>query len=380
MVSNQATGSTVGAKPRVLLVEDDAVQRMGMEAMLVDGGFEVLACANGQAALSAFGASRCDAAVLDLLLPDVDGVALTEQLRSLEPDLGVIIVTMNPGVRSAVSAMKNGAIDFLVKPISRSQLVEGVHNALQRSSAQRQARATQSAMAQKLESLQTVNAQLNEFAARVAHDLRSPVRATTFWIEFAREAIARGDSRDADAHLEAALKSIASGHHIIDGLLALSKSNHLPVQRSPIALSPLIHTIVESCRIEFRSVDYKVHISISDTVFADPILVGIAVSNVVHNAFKYASTRADPIVEICARPETQEHYVVLVRDNGVGIAPDKMDRLFVPFERLNSTPAFAGEGIGLTTVKQVMEKHGGAVRVNSAPDAGTTVELRFPQR
>ncbi len=234
-------------------------------------------------------------------------------------------------------------------------------------------------MAQKLESLRTVNTQLNEYAARVAHDLRSPVRATTFWIEFAREAITRGDSRGADAHLESALKSIASGHRIIDGLLALSKAYRLPLQRSDIALLPLIHTIVESCRIEFLAMDYKVNISIRETVFADPVLVGIAVSNVVRNAFKYASARIEPIVEICARSEAQGQYMVMVRDNGVGIDPNKMDRLFVPFERLNSTPAFAGEGIGLTTVKQVIEKHGGEVRVKSALGVGTTVELRFPQ-
>lgn len=112
MASKQEAGQAAGAKPKVLLVEDDAVQRAGMEAMLFDGGFEVLACANGQTALSAFSATRFDAAVVDLLLPDVDGVALTEQLRLLEPDLGVIIGTMHPGVRSAVSAMQNGATDF----------------------------------------------------------------------------------------------------------------------------------------------------------------------------------------------------------------------------------------------------------------------------
>lgn len=365
---------------RVLLVEDDDIQRLGMEAMLIEGGFRVVACASGQQALQEFRNSPCDVAVIDLLLPDLDGVALTEQLRSHDPILGVIIVTMHPGVRSAVSAMRNGATDFIVKPVSRDQLVAAVGNALQRRETDEQTLSMQSAVAQRLESLQTVNGQLNEFAARVAHDLRSPVRATLLWIEFGREAIARGEHKEADRYLESAVKAMSSGNHIIDGLLALSKSSKLQAQPTNISLSPLIHTIVESCRVEFRSTPYKVHVSVRDTVLADPVLVGIAISNVVHNAFKYASTQTEPVIDIVAEPNKAGHYMVTVRDNGVGIPEDLMGRLFVPFERLSASLAFAGEGIGLTTVKQVMDKHGGSVTLRPAPLAGTIVDLCFPQQ
>ena len=117
-----------------------------------------------------------------------------------------------------------------------------------------------------------------------------------------------------------------------------------------------------------------------DTVLADPVLVGIAISNVVHNAFKYASTQTEPVIDIVAEPNKAGHYMVTVRDNGVGIPEDLMGRLFVPFERLSASLAFAGEGIGLTTVKQVMEKHGGSVTLRPAPLAGTIVDLCFPQQ
>lgn len=378
MDSLDVPGDAGQPQPTVLLVEDDEIQRVGMEAMLSFAGFQVLCCASGEQARAQFAKHPCEVAVLDLLLPDTDGVALSDELRSLDPHLGVVVVTMYPGVQSAVNAMRHGAVDFIAKPVNPDQLVIAVRIALTRREAERQNKIQQLAVAEKLDSLQTVNAQLNEFAARVAHDLRSPVRAASLWIEFAREAIARSEPAEADRYLESAVKAIASGAHIIDGLLALSKSSQLPIRPKHISLAPLIQSIVESCRVEFRAARYRVQISVNETVLADPVLVGIAMSNVVHNAFKYASTRSDPAIEITARPADQHHYVVQVRDNGIGISPDQMDRLFVPFERLSSAPAFAGEGIGLTTVKQVMNKHGGTVTLHSKPDEGTTVELRFP--
>lgn len=375
MSESSEVKASLGAS-RVLLVEDDEVQREGLRATLREAGFRVCACSSAHEAIERFQAEAPEVAVLDLRLPDMDGVMLSEQLRALDPLLGVVIITMHPGVRSAVSAMRSGAADFIVKPVEPNHLLSSVRNALLR----RDEALRHIELEKQLDVLNQVNADLNQFAGRVAHDLKSPVRASMLWIEFAREALARGELEDADKFLMSGLKSIAMGSSIIDGLLALSKSKLRSLCLARLSVEPIIQSVVESCRLEFGSSPFQVSLRVEGELKADAVLVGIALSNVIHNAFKYCSAKPKPLVDIVAAPTASGEYSILVHDNGVGVPADQVGRLFKPFERLSSGLAFAGEGIGLTTVKQVMDKHEGRVSIQSSPEDGTAVCLVFPAR
>ena len=380
MESETPANGTGNPLATLLLVEDDEVQREGIGTLLADNGYRVIPCGTGLQALDAFAHSACDVAVVDLLLPDIDGVALTERLRALDPRLEVIIVTVHPGVRSAVSAMRNGAADFIVKPVESGKLIDSVRDALARRRVGLDERARQQAFVEKMASLENLNTHLNAFSARVAHDLKSPVRATTLWIEFAREALSRGAIAEADGHLGSALRTITSGHQIIDGLLTLSKSDGLPLQQAEVSLEPIIRTVVESCVLEFKPREYQVQVNVAGAVVVDAVLARIALSNVIHNAFKYTSTESRPSIDIQAGPRPNGHYGVTVRDNGIGVPAGQVDRIFQPFERLGSARDFAGEGIGMTTVKRVMDRHGGQVIVHSVEGEGTAIELLFPDQ
>ena len=111
---------------------------------------------------------------------------------------------------------------------------------------------------------------------------------------------------------------------------------------------------------------------------ADVVLIGIAVSNLIHNAFKYSSSREHPRIRIVAGRFPPGHWSISVSDNGIGIEPAQQDRLFKPFSRLDAAREFSGEGIGLTTVKRVLDKHHGQVVIASVPGEGTTVTLSVP--
>jgi len=102
--------------------------------------------------------------------------------------------------------------------------------------------------------------------------------------------------------------------------------------------------------------------------------------NVIHNAFKYCSTQPEPMVEIFAGPSAPGQYTITVRDNGIGIPFNQIDRLFQPFERLSSAKSFSEEGISLTTAKRVLDKHGASVSIQSVEGDGTTVVMSFPNQ
>ena len=233
------------------------------------------------------------------------------------------------------------------------------------------------ALEEHLLQLQNANEQLQAFAGRVAHDLRAPVRSTRLWAQFAAEALEGGDVGQAAKYLNSTIKAIGTGTAIIDGLLALSKSDVLQLSPEEFSLGPLLETITESCRLEFCDRKFDVTMQVAGNVMGDPVLLGIALTNLIHNAFKYSSQQTEPRLKILAGP-LESTYQIKIQDNGIGIDPDHKDQLFHPFVRLQTARQFNGEGLGLTTVKKIIERHGGTVRLDSPEGVGTTATIDLP--
>jgi DNA-binding NtrC family response regulator len=117
----------------VLIVDDDPVQRRLLDAMLKRSGYEVVTADSGAAALSLLGGSdgeRIDAVVLDLVMPDVDGMGVLEALRERGSEIPVIVQTANGSIETVISAMRAGAFDFVVKPVGAERLQVSLKNAL----------------------------------------------------------------------------------------------------------------------------------------------------------------------------------------------------------------------------------------------------------
>ena len=118
---------------RVLIVDDDPVQRRLLENMLRKFGYDALVAEGGdQGAKLLMGpdAARIDCAVLDLVMPDLDGLGVLARMREAGCDIPVIVQTAHGGIDNVVSAMRAGAVDFVVKPVSPERLQVSLRNAL----------------------------------------------------------------------------------------------------------------------------------------------------------------------------------------------------------------------------------------------------------
>jgi DNA-binding response OmpR family regulator len=113
----------------VLVVDDDASIREALH-LILDDKYSVLDAARGRAALSIVCAQRVDLVLLDILMPEVDGIEILQELKAQHPDLPVIMITAVKAVRTAVAAMKLGAWDFLTKPFQEEELLATIHRAL----------------------------------------------------------------------------------------------------------------------------------------------------------------------------------------------------------------------------------------------------------
>ncbi|AOF86433.1 response regulator [Hydrogenophaga sp. RAC07] len=362
---------------RVLLVEDDEVQREGMAQWLRDDGLVVDECSTVEQAVARYQGQEFDVVVTDLRLEGSSGLELIRQIRKMDDCASAVVVTQFADMAAATAALRGGAVDFVAKPLMPDELRVAVQRAMGYRALSKKNEQLQLALKTQNVQLQQTNELLQAFAGRVAHDLRAPVRSSRLWAQFAAEALQSGEVEQVGQYLNSTIKSLSTGTAIIDGLLAFSKSDSLQLQLEEFSLSDEVETIVESCRLEFRDRAFDVSTKVEGTVTGDPVLLGIAITNLIHNAFKYSSQQNAPRVNIVAGPIGLT-YRITVQDNGIGIDPSQTGQLFDPFVRLETARQFSGEGLGLTTVKKIIERHGGTVCLESSVGNGATAIIDLP--
>ena len=218
--------------------------------------------------------------------------------------------------------------------------------------------------------LQIANRELEAFSYSVAHDLRSPLRLIHAHAEMLRQG-GRTLPREIQLHLEQIQRGAIQMSALIDGLLALSRVSHVEMVREPTPLGDLVAQAVEGASVDGGSRVVEWRIGSLPTVSCDPGLMRQVFANLVNNALKYSRARRQSIVEIGADVQDGTAHV-FIRDNGVGFDMRYASKLFGVFQRLHRQDEFEGTGIGLATVSRIIERHGGRIWAESAPDAGAT--------
>lgn len=224
---------------------------------------------------------------------------------------------------------------------------------------------------QRTQELQEVNRELEAYSYAISHDLRAPLRAINGQLQIlvedftaelgdeAKHCIA--DARDSARHMGA----------LITDLLRLSRVNQTNLHREPINLSELITQCIERTHIQQPDRQIKTHIAANVTVSADRGLLNAAIDNLISNAFKYSSGRQVAEIEFGVMTDAAP-TTYFIKDNGVGFDMKFADKLFQPFQRMHNSTEFAGTGIGLATVRRVIERHGGHIWADTKPDQGAT--------
>ncbi len=222
------------------------------------------------------------------------------------------------------------------------------------------------------EAVEAANRELEAFSYSVSHDLRAPLRSINGFSQVLLEDCARELSEEGKDSLNRIVSAAERMGGLIDDLLKLSRVTRVEMRRAPVDLSRLAHKLVE----DFRNAqpERKVEVVIADSLIAlgDETLLGVVMGNLVDNAWKFTGRRDDGRIEFGA---TTYHgrTAYFVKDNGTGFDMTYAAKLFQPFQRLHSMRDFPGTGIGLATVKRIIERHGGRVWIEAEPDKGTTV-------
>jgi signal transduction histidine kinase len=226
-------------------------------------------------------------------------------------------------------------------------------------------------VAERTAELAAVNSELESFSYSVSHDLRAPLRHIDGFSRALLEDCADQLDEKGRHNLDRILAATRHLGALIDDLLQLARVTRHELWRHPLDLSELARDISRTLQEGEPARHVAVQISDGLVVDADPRLMRVALENLLGNAWKYTGPRADAEIVLGQVPDTSPS-VYFIRDNGVGFDMAFADKLFSPFQRLHHRNEFEGTGIGLATVKRILERHGGSIWAEAKEGAGAT--------
>jgi PAS domain S-box-containing protein len=226
--------------------------------------------------------------------------------------------------------------------------------------------------------LEAANEELESFSYSVSHDLQAPLRAIAGYSGIVRTehaALVPGEARALIGRIEAAAKRMSE---LIEDLLSLARVSRQEIRKTRVDLSRLAREIGGDLAEAHpgRAVDLRITPGLH--AYADPLLLRIVLQNLLANAWKYTSKRAQARVEFGVEMRDGER-VYYVRDNGAGFDMQHSAGLFKPFQRLHTDREYEGTGIGLATVERIIRRHSGRIWADAAPDGGATFSFVLPE-
>ncbi|BAP45769.1 GAF sensor signal transduction histidine kinase [Pseudomonas sp. StFLB209] len=226
--------------------------------------------------------------------------------------------------------------------------------------------------------LQRSNKELEAFSYSVSHDLRAPLRHIAGYTELLSEiegSVLSERGKRFLQHIEDAARFAGT---LVDNLLNFSQMGRSALRLSDVDLNALIDNIRSDLQPDYAGREVVWEIARLPKVIGDPAFINLALNNLIANALKYTRGRTPARIEIGAR-QTENETEVWIRDNGVGFDMAYANKLFGVFQRLHRMEDFEGTGIGLASVRRIIERHDGEVRAEGEIDRGATFYFTLPR-
>ena len=366
---------------RVLVTDDEDGMRHGVARALskyvasfhdldCNVSFDVDLAASGEEAVSKIQQQPCDLMLLDYKLPGLNGMEVLEEAKKISPDTLIVMMTAYASLDIAVAATKQGAFDFLAKPFTPQELRATVRQATKNLILQRQARK----LAEEKRRVRF------EFISVLSHELKAPIGAVEGYLELFRS----GAVKDEETHariVERSLARLAGMRKLIFDLLDLTRIEAGTKQRKieTFCLKKLLESSLEMVEVsaENRGITLELDADDNMTFEGDRSEIEIVMNNLISNAVKYNRDNGKVTVRIT---RDAKRYQIEVEDTGIGMTEKELGKLFGEFVRMKNekTRHIEGSGLGLSTVKKIVQLYGGDIRAISEWDKGTTFKVDLP--
>ena len=234
-------------------------------------------------------------------------------------------------------------------------------------------------LAKASEDLLRSNHELELFAYVASHDLQEPLRMVASYTQLLQRRYQGKLDATADEFIHFAVDGAKRMQAFISDLLQYSRVGTRGKTFAPVDLNEVARRIQANLRIAIEESGTQLTTDPLPTLAGDDLQLTQLFQNLVSNAIKFRNKDQPPRIQISARQEG-EHWQFSVADNGIGIAPEYFEKIFVIFQRLHTREEFTGTGIGLALCKRIVERHGGRIWVESEPGRGTVFYFTLPAK
>jgi PAS domain S-box-containing protein len=226
------------------------------------------------------------------------------------------------------------------------------------------------------EDLKRSNLDLEQFGYAASHDLQEPLRAVAGYVKLLEHRFPEKLDAKMREYIAGAAEGAIRMERLITDLLSYSRVGTEGRGFAPANLQTVLNSVLHTLQFRIRAAHATVTSDPLPTLEVDEGQIAQLFQNLIGNALKFHGERP-PQLHVGARPEAGR-WVFWVRDNGIGIEPQHFERIFQVFQRLHTRNKYPGTGIGLAICKKIVERHGGAMWVESKPGAGSTFFFSLP--
>ncbi len=367
---------------KILVIDDGLVHLAFANEVLSKQGYQVMLARNGREGVNIALQRQPALILLDINMPGWDGFETCRRLKQEESlrDIPILFFSTLDKPQDRLRAFTVGAVDYVDKPCQEEELLARVQTHLSLYLLHQQ-------LIHEKTIAEAANLAKSQFLANMSHELRTPMNAIIGYSEMLAEEAKEDGLEDFVSDLD---KIHAAGNHLlslINDILDLSKieSRKMGLSLSEFSIvqllkdieatvSPLVHKKNNQLLFEWQGTDPQQ----ADTIYADETKVRQMLLNLISNAAKFTE-QGKIIVRI---KNSNKHYTFYVIDNGIGMTPEQVGKVFDPFTQADSstTRKYGGTGLGLTITREFVAMMGGTVNVESTFGEGSTFVLRLPKK
>jgi two-component system, sensor histidine kinase and response regulator len=367
-VTTFSTPTPAPGRFRILVVDDVTQNLQVVGTMLRNQGYHVMPATSGPQALERLRAQPPDLILLDLMMPEMDGLEVCRRLKAdaVTERIPVIFLTASNEMDHLVKGFTAGAVDYVTKPFNAPELLARVRTHLELQHARQR--------------LREMNDEKNEFMGIVAHDLRSPLGTIKGFAEVLLEdsQMPRAELQDFTRRIHDTAVRMAE---MVQNLLDSNRieRGEMKLNLAPVELCSVLGSVVEAYRQRAAAKQQTIQLQNGTPpvmVLVDAIVIVQVLENLLSNAVKYSPSGRSIYVRL---NKSAEAIRCEVQDEGPGLSAEDQKKLFGKFARLSAKPT-GGEpatGLGLSIVKKMVEAMNGRVWCESEAGRGATfvVEL-----
>ncbi len=372
----------------ILIVDDEHINRKVLRNQLSIRNYNIIEAVNGIDALNIIDNLKnennqnnghishpIDLVILDIMMPKLSGYEVCKILREeyTISDLPILLLTAKDTVKDKVIGFNSGANDFITKPFNKNELYARVNTLISLKKLNSELKSInnnlENIINQRTKEINLKNKDLEAFSYTISHDLKNQVSNINVSSGFLK--------RFRKSHLDDKGNSMVNMIYetgkimanILNGVINLFKTSYITLEYQDINLSHITQDILNSLIERDRNRNVEIEIEPDIIVNGDLNMMYIVLENLLSNAWKF--TNKENITKITfGKKKINDHMYVYIKDNGIGFNNCDFDKIFKEFNRLNNN--YEGSGIGLATVRRIINKHGGEIFAECLKTKDTT--------